>query len=218
MLVKDYMVRHPPMGEPGMSIIEAQRYMGEHDIRHLPIVGDGKRLLGLVTRQTLLVDPGRLGSLDMWEITRYLSRLTVEDVMIKAVDVVTIPPDTPIEEAAHIMVERRIGCLPVVEDGIVLGLISETDLLQHLTELMSGRTPCVRVTVHMPMVRGELAKLVSAIAARGWGIEALGGVVVPKDPYTWEAVIKIAEPKEEVVAAISAIESQRIVDVRETER
>ena len=60
MLVKDYMTRHPSMAEPNMSVVEAQRYMWENGIRHLPVVGDGKRLLGLVTRQTLLVDPGRL--------------------------------------------------------------------------------------------------------------------------------------------------------------
>jgi CBS domain-containing protein len=57
MLVKDYMTRHPLMAEPTTSIIEAQRYMGENNVRHLPVVGDGKRLLGLVTRQSLLVQP-----------------------------------------------------------------------------------------------------------------------------------------------------------------
>ena len=80
MLVKDYMTRHPLMAQPTMSIVEAQRYMGENNIRHLPVVGDGKLLLGLVTRQTLLVDPGRLGSLDLWEIARTLTGLTVGEV------------------------------------------------------------------------------------------------------------------------------------------
>ena len=70
MLVKDYMTRHPLMARPTMPIVEAQRFMGKNHLRHLPIVGDGKRLLGLVTRQTLLVDPGRLGSLDLWDIAR----------------------------------------------------------------------------------------------------------------------------------------------------
>lgn len=215
MLVKDYMAKHPPMGEPDMSIVEAQRYMGENNIHYLPIVGDGKRLLGLVTPQTLLVDPGRLGSLDVWEITRYLSQLTVESVMVKVPYVITTDPDMPIENAARIMVENSIGCLPVVSEGIVMGLITATDLLTQLMEMMSASVPCTRVTVHMPMVKGELAKLVGAVAARGWAVEALGGVVAPKDPYTWEAVVKIAQPKDEVVAVLSAIESQKIVDVRE---
>ena len=119
MLVKDYMTRHPLMAEPTMSIIAARRYMGENNIRHLPVVGDGKRLLGLVTRQTLLVDPGRLGSLDVWEIARTLSGLALEDVMTPAEDVITAGPDITIEEAARIMVENKIGCLPVLEEGVV---------------------------------------------------------------------------------------------------
>jgi len=63
MLVRDYMTRHPLLADPEMSAVDAQRYMVEANIRRLPVVGDGKRFLGLVTRQSLLVDPGRLGSL-----------------------------------------------------------------------------------------------------------------------------------------------------------
>lgn len=216
MLVKDYMTRHPLMAEPTMSIVEAQRYMGENNIRHLPVVGDGKRLLGLVTRQTLLIDPGRLGSLDIWEIARYLSGLTVKDVMTKAKDVIVVEPNITIEEAARIMVENKIGCLPVVEEDIVVGIITEIDLLAHLMEMMATRVPGVRVTVRMPNVEGELVKLVGAISAQGWGILACGGAPTPKEPGKWDAVVKIRYvPREEVVVALERIESQEIVDVRE---
>jgi len=216
MLVKDYMTRHPLMAEPTISIVEAQRYMGENNIRHLPVVGDGKRLLGLVTRQTLLVDPGRLGSLEMWEITRYLSGLIIKDVMIKAEDVITIEPDIAIEEAARTMVENKVGCLPVLEEGIVVGVITEIDLLAHLMEMMATRVVGVRVTVRMPNQKGELAKLVGAIAAQGWGLLACGGAPAPKEPDKWDAVAKIRYvPKEEIVAVLEQVEGQEIVDVRE---
>jgi acetoin utilization protein AcuB len=217
MLVKDYMTRHPFMAEPEMSIVEAQHYMGDNNIRHLPIVGDGKRLEGLVTRSSLLVDPGKLGSLDVWEITRYLARLTVADIMVKHKHVVTADPDDTIEEAARTMVERGIGCLPVVEDNVVVGLITEDHLLHQLMELMSMEMPGVRVTVQMPSrKKGELAKLVSAIAAQGWGIAALGGVVAPKQPDKWEAVVKVHNVSvDKVKAALSQIKGQEIVDIRE---
>ena len=216
MLVKDYMTRHPLMAEPTMSIVEAQRYMGENNIRHLPIVGGGKRLLGLVTRQSLLVDPGRLGSLNVWEITRYLTGLTVKDVMVKAKDVITVEQNITIEETARIMTKNKIGCLPVLEENIVVGIITEIDLLAQLMEMMATREPGVRVTVRMPDVKGELAKLVSAISAQGWGIRACGGVPSPKDPTKWDAVVKIQNvPKEEIVAALEKVEGQEIVDVRE---
>jgi acetoin utilization protein AcuB len=216
MLVKDYMTRHPLMAAPSMPIVEAQRFMGENNIRHLPIIGDGKRLLGLVTRQTLLVDPGRLGSLDLWDIARTLTELRVRDVMIKARDVVTIDQDTEIENAAYLMVERKIGCLPVLDENVVIGIITDADLLAQLMEMMAARQPGVRVTMHQPDRTGELAKLVSAIAAQGWGIHALGGVRHPKDPTKWEVVVKICDvPKEDIVGVLSNVPDQQMVDVRE---
>ena len=216
MLVKDYMTRHPLMAAPTMPIVEAQRYMGENNIRHLPIIGAGKRLLGLVTKQSLLVQPGTLGSLNVWEITRFLSNLTVGDVMVKAQDVVTIEQDATIEEAARIMVKSKIGCLPVLEEGIVVGIITETDMLAQLMEMMVARVPGVRVTVRMPDSTGELAKLVNAINAQGWPIMACGGARPPKQPDKWDAVVKIPHvSQEEVVAVLKQVEGQEIVDVRE---
>ncbi len=217
MLVKDYMTRHPLMADPDMPAMEAQRYMGENNIRRLPVVGDGKRLLGLVTRQSLLVDPVKMGSLNMWDIAGYLSRLTVKDVMIRARDVVTIGPDVTIEEAARVMVEKKVGSLPVLEDGIVVGIITETDLLAQMMEMMATRICGVRATVRMANDKpGELAKLVAAVAAQGWGIRALGGSVFPKDPEKWDAVIKIEGiTKEQLVAVLGRVEGQEVVDVRE---
>jgi acetoin utilization protein AcuB len=217
MLVKDYMTRHPLMADAGMSIVEAERYMGENNIRHLPIVGDGKRLTGLVTRQRLLVDPGRLGSLDVWEIARYLSGLSVKDVMIKAKDVVTTEQQATIEDAARLMIAKKIGCLPVLEDGIVVGIITETDLLAHLTTLLGGGVAGVRVTIRVPDRLGEFAKVTSAIASRGWGIYASGGAPAPKDPNYWDLVVKVRNvPKNELVSVLEEIEDQAIMDARET--
>jgi len=216
MLVKDYMTRHPLMAQPTMPIVEAQRFMGENDIRHLPVVGDGKQLLGLVTRQRLLVDPGMLGSLSIWEITRYLTGLTIKDVMVKAKEVITVEQDITIEETARTMVQRKIGCLPVVDDGVVVGIITETDLLAKFMEVMGGNVSGVRVTMRQHVKVGQLAKLVNAIAAQGWGIWALGGTLLPKDRSKYDVVVKLRNvSKDEVVAALGKVEDQEIVDVRE---
>ena len=216
MLVKDYMIKHPPMVDPDMAVTEAQQYMSQNDFHHLPVVKDGKRLSGLLTRQTMMLKPGRLASLNVWDITRHLATLTVKEVMIKARDVVTIDPDTPIEQAARVMVKRQAGCLPVVSDGVVVGLITKNDLLNQLAEMFEGGgVEGVRVTVRMPMIKGELAKLIAVIVAHGWGIQTMGGALSPKDPEKWDAVIKIRAPKDEVVAALSAVEGQEILDARD---
>ena len=113
----------------------------------------------------------------------------------------------------------QIGChhLPVLSrDGHIVGIITEMDIMNQLMEMMATRLEGVRVTVHMPNVKGELAKLVAAIAAQGWGILALGGVTPLKEPDIWEAVIKIRDvPRDEIVAVIEKVPGHRIVDVRE---
>jgi len=218
MIVKDYMTKHPVMIDLAMSIVEAQSIMAETKTRHLPVVGEGKRLVGLITHETLRIPPNILTSLNVWEITRFLSNLTVKDVMVKRKEIVTTGPDTTIEAAARIMVEHKIGCLPVLSEEIVVGIITDNDLMAHLVEMLAAPEPSVRVTMHMSLTTGELARLVAAISAQGWCIWALGGVYSPKDPNSWEAVFKISGvPREQVVAVLSKIEGQKIIDVREVE-
>jgi acetoin utilization protein AcuB len=136
--------------------------------------------------------------------------------MVKGKDVITIGPDATIEEAARVMVEHKIGCLPVLEEGIVVGIITDSDMMAHLIEMLAAPVPSVRVTMRMPLFKGELARLVAAISAQGWGIWALGGVLAPKDPDKWDAVFKIADaPREQVVSVLSKVEGQQIIDVRE---
>lgn len=218
MFVRDYMTKHPLMAEPTMPVFEAQGYMGEHNVRHLPVVDDGKRLLGLVTRQTLLIQPAKLTSLNVWEITRYLSSLTVGDVMVKKKDVETIHPDATIEDAAQVMADQKIGCLPVlVEEDVVAGILTEIDLLVQLTNLLGGGVAGIRATVRVPDRIGEFAKITSAIAAEGWGIYASGGVPAPKDPEHWDVIMKLRNvPQDKLITVLEQIRDQEIIDVRET--
>lgn len=217
MLVKDYMTRHPIMIPPTMPAADAQKLMVENKIRHLPVVGDGKAPLGLVTRERLRIPPADLGSLNVWEITRYLSDLKVKDIMVKAKDLVAIAPDATVEEAAQTMAENRYGCLPVVEENVVVGIITETDLLVQLSDLLGGYVAGARVTVRLPGKVGGYAKITTAIAQRGWGMYATGSVPAPKREGYWDIVLKIRDvPASEIVAALEEIEACEIIDVRET--
>jgi acetoin utilization protein AcuB len=216
MIVKDYMTRHPVMVESTMSIVEAQGIMAETRVRHLPVVEAGKRLVGLITQETLRVPPTRLTSLNVWEITRYLSNLTVKDVMVERKKVITIGPDITIEEAARVMVNNKVGCLPVLEDDVVIGIITDADMMMHLIEMLDAPQASVRVTMRMSLVKGELARLVSALSAQGWGIWALSGVSSPRDSEKWEAVFKIVDvTPEQVMEVLSKIEGQEIIDIRQ---
>ena len=216
MLVKDVMTRHPVMVPPTVPAAEAQQVMRENKIRHLPVVGDGKRLEGLITRERLRVSPSDLGSLNVWEITRFLSHMTVKDMMLKGEDVITTAPDVTLEDAAKIMAKAKIGCLVVLEEGVVVGIITETDMLVELNHLLGGDVSGVRVTIRMPDRVGELAKVFGAISSHGWGIYASGSVPTPKHPGYWDVVVKVRNvPKDDLVAVLKGIEDQEIVDVRE---
>jgi len=217
MLVKNYMTRHPIMIEPHKRIFEAQQIMVENGVRHLPVIGDGKRLLGLVTRQRMQVAPERLASLEVWEITRYLSDMTVENVMVKGDDLHTISPEATVEDAADLMIRHKVGGLPVIEDGMVVGLITETDLLIELRDILGAFESGWRVTVRVPDRLGEFTQLAQAITGKGWCIMSMGGVRTPKDSERWDAVIKVTGcTKEELQALIEESEEHQIVDLRET--
>jgi acetoin utilization protein AcuB len=217
MLVKDYMTRHPIMIAPEIPATEAQKIMLENKIRHLPVVGDGKRLLGLITRTRLSVPPSDLGSLNIWEISRLLSNLRVKDVMVKENELVTIDQDATLEDAAQKMLNHKVGCLPVIDDEIVIGIITENDLLTELANLLGGRVEGVRVTIRVPDKIGEYAKVTGAITSKGWGIYASGGLPSPKRPGYWDLVVKVRNAsQEDVVAALEGIEGQEITDIRTT--
>jgi acetoin utilization protein AcuB len=217
MLVKDYMTRHPIMIPPEALASKAQHIMIENNIRHLPVVGDGKRLEGLITRNKLRVPPSDLPSLNVWEISRILSELKVKDVMVKKDELFTISQEETLEYAAKIMIANKIGCLPVLEDDIVIGIISELDLLAELSTLLGGGVKGVRVTIRIPDEVGEYRKITEAIASQGWGIYASGGVPAPKAEGYWDLVIKIRNvPKDDLVKVLSKIEGQEITDIRET--
>lgn len=218
MLVKDYMSRHPFMLEEESSIVDAQRYMNEVYVRHLPVVGDGKRLLGLITRETLLIEPGSLDSLNVWEITRYLSGMKVKKIMIKARDVITVDEDAAIEDAALLMIENKIGCLPVLKGQVVVGIITQEDLLVQLCHLLITRRPGLRITVSIPDVTGETQKLMDCIKNNGWEIQSVGGMPDPGDETRYIHVVKIIAgiPMDEVENIINQIEGQAVRDIRET--
>lgn len=214
MLVRDRMTRHPLMVEPTMPIAEARAYMQENHIRHLPIVGSGKRLLGLVTRSTLtLAAPPGLKSFNLLDLNAELSKITVGEVMVK--DVVTIDENATLEQAARLMLDKKIGCLPVLEDGVLIGIITESDLLAATMELLGARRPGVRLTVLIPDEYGSLARITSAISNAGGGIYASVTYPSEKHKRRWSVVMKVENlDAEGMRKALEGLEGVEIVEIR----
>lgn len=215
MLIKDCMTRHPIMLSPETPAAEAQQIIAENQVRHLPVVGDGKKLMGLITRSRLALKPDTLASLNVWEITRLLANVKVKQLMLKAEDVITTSPDRTVERAARIMADHKIGCLPVIEDGIVIGILSEVDLLHAFQEMLGLPQDGVRVTMRMPNRPGEFAKLTTALAEQSWGVMGIGTFPTPKREGFYDAVLKISSVSiEEAHEVLSKVPEQELVDVR----
>jgi len=173
MLVRDRMTLNPVTITPEVSVTEALRLMTDRKIRRLPVLDGSGDLVGIVSdRDLLLASPSPATSLAVWEIHDLLAKLTVEKTMTR--EVITVSEETPLEEAARVMVDNKVGGLPVMRGDTLVGIISESDLFKTLLELLGGRRAGVRITVSTHGTRGTLAEVTSAISEAGGNIVGLG--------------------------------------------
>jgi acetoin utilization protein AcuB len=127
----------------------------------------------------------------VWEITRRLSNLKVRDVMLKDKDVVTVTDNTTVERASQMLSDMDIRCLPVVEEGIVIGLITEAILLKSYQIMLGLPANGVRVTMRMPNRLGEFNKLVKVLAENSYGVMGVGTYPSPRNEGFYDVVIKV---------------------------
>ncbi|HSV31687.1 MAG TPA: CBS and ACT domain-containing protein [Atribacteraceae bacterium] len=161
MLVRDRMSKTVVLVNSKTTILEAEKLMKEKGIRRLPVV-DGGKIVGIVTYNDLLeAEPSKAISLSRFEITYLLSKMTVAEIMKKRV--ITIKPDTPIEEAALIMKKNNVGGMPVVQESQVIGVITESDIFGVLVETLGVEEGGTRITLELPMKAGVLYEVTSVI-------------------------------------------------------
>jgi CBS domain-containing protein len=122
--VRNWMTPNPITITLQTTLPEARQLMEKHYIRRLPVINNGK-LVGIVTRGDLREAQASITTLSVYELNYVLDRLTAKEFM--AYEPITIAPDTTIEEAARLMLQHKIGGLPVVENGELVGIITETD-------------------------------------------------------------------------------------------
>jgi len=128
MRVKDLMTRRPITIEPETPVLEAQYVMRSQRVRHLLVLEHGQ-LAGIVTDRDIRLNlPSPATSLSIWELNHLLARLTVKDVMTRTV--ITVESTRDARQAAAILVAEQIGALPVVDAGLLVGIVTETDFLR----------------------------------------------------------------------------------------
>ena len=205
---------HPVIAvSPDVPIHDALVMFKKEHIRRAPVIKDGK-LVGIVSERDLLnASPSPVTSLSVWEMNYLISKVTVKQVMSKKVK--TIDIDTPIEEAARIMADSKIGGMPVVRSGKVVGMITETDLFKIFLELMGARTKGIRVTAEIEDHTGQLAAITKAIADEGGNFISFGQFS-GNDPTTKILTFKIAGVKKDNVQKALTKFVKKFWDIRQS--
>jgi len=212
MLVGERM-NHPVIfAHPDLPIHDALNLIKSEHIRRLPIVDKHGKLVGIVTDEDLFTaSPSQATSLSVYELHYLLSKITVSHIMTK--DVITVSEETPIEEAARIMADHKIGGMPVVRDDHVVGIITETDIFKILLELMGARHIGVRVTALMEDAHGQLAKLAQAIADNGGNFVSFG-TFAGEDPSNLLVAFKVTDMDIDKLRATIEPVVERVIDIR----
>ncbi|HXF61605.1 MAG TPA: CBS domain-containing protein [Caldilineaceae bacterium] len=190
---------------PETPFQDALKLMREHRFRRLPVVNEAGRLVGIVSERDLLhAAPSPATSLSIWEMNYLLSKLRVEQLM--ATQVIVVCPDTPIEEAARLMVEHKIGGLPVVDDKRrVVGVITETDIFKAFVEMLGSGRPGLRLTLRVPGGKGTLAKLAQAIADLDGNIVSVGTFGVDLDGTASLLIKVVGVSQDQLVETLEAL-------------
>ncbi|OGP87778.1 MAG: hypothetical protein A2157_11740 [Deltaproteobacteria bacterium RBG_16_47_11] len=155
--MRERIQRSPVTIHPDASFFEARSLIHDKGIRHLPVVDKENRLVGIVTESDIReAGPSDVAMLSVKELTDLLGTLKVSELMVPKEKVITITPDTLIEEAIQLMHDNKIGCLPVVDEGKLYGIFTETDALAHLVDIFGSKQKGTRLTVALEDKAGTM--------------------------------------------------------------
>ncbi len=180
MLVRDIMSSPALTASAHTTLEDAYRTMREKGIRHLPVL-DGEKLVGVITDRDLRLATSSLAP------SPFPPATPVSAVM--AHPPLTADSADPVEDAARTMRERKIGCLPVVADGRLVGIITGLDLLDALMRMTGVDKPSGRLEVRLPDVPGELARLTTVLSQRGFNVYSI--LSYPDGPRSVRTVLRI---------------------------
>ncbi|HOB08599.1 MAG: CBS domain-containing protein [Limnochordia bacterium] len=161
MFVRNFMTKDPITVSLDATLPSTADLMKQHNLKRLPVM-DQDKLVGIITEKDVAKAlPSPATTLSKYEINYLTEKIRVKDVMTKAV--ISVSPDTTVEEATMIMHEEDVGCLPVLENGKLVGIITERNIYNALTKLFGLDRPGLRITVQVEDRIGVIADLTTLI-------------------------------------------------------
>lgn len=210
MFVKLQMTTNPFTVTPETSIPDALAVMTQRDVRHLPVV-DGSRVVGVISRNDIAAaSPSKATTLSAQEATYLLSKLKVRSVMSHPAIVVS--PDSLLEEAAVILRDNKIEMLPVVADGALIGVITESDILDAYINVLGFRDQGTRLTIEAKDEPGVLSTMTGITARHQANIQHLA--VHRGQLDTSVVVVGLNTPNTEAIEADLTAAGMRILGRR----
>jgi acetoin utilization protein AcuB len=206
------MTKNPVYTHIEATVSEARSLMDKEKISHLPVLDKNSHLAGIATKKDMLkAGPSPATSLDVYEISYLLSKLTIDKVMTKTV--ITTVENEVIEEAARMIVDNNIGSLPVMRGKLLVGIVTVKDLFSAFITAFGARHTGVRVSFVMQEKPGQIAKLSRAIAEKGGNIVSF---VTHEGDYLYErgGTIKITGLDIDEVKGIFDEAQAEIMDIR----
>lgn len=142
MLVREFMTKEVTTLRETDSLLDARMIFVRSSFRHLPVLR-GRQIVGIVTEHDIRQhSPSLLTGVNQEEYNRVLETTPVTRAMTR--EPVTVTPDQPMFEAAQLLYSRRFGCLPVVEKGEIMGIVTTSDMLRLLVQIIQSRGPSAR--------------------------------------------------------------------------
>lgn len=161
MLVEDIMIRDVTTLTPDDSIAHAIKLMNEKRIRHLPVINSTNQVVGLVTDRDL-----RDARPSIFRLEEHKEDLNNPIKTIMREDVITGHPLDFVEETAGLFYEFKIGCLPIVQDDVLVGILTETDMLHTLVQLTGAHQPGSHIEIKVPNKSGVFCEIATIVGKR----------------------------------------------------
>ena len=171
MFVSDWMTKKVFTVSPDDSLTDAVALLKEKRIKHLPVVKDDTLEGILSDRDIKEYTPSKSTTLDVFELHYLLAKTKVKEVM--KTEIITTTPDTSIEEAAMIMYDNNIGCLPVIERERLVGIISDRDIFRVLVDITGVRHGGARIFVILEDRPGSIKEAVDIIRRYGFSLQSI---------------------------------------------
>ena len=189
MKVRERMSRDLAIVTPDTSIADAFQLMQDRRVRRLPVMSKNK-LVGIVTIKDLnKVSPSSANSLSIFELNYLLVKTKIKDILPKNMKVITIEADANIERAAVLMREHQIGGIPVLEDGNLVGIITETNIFDAFIDILGVSRPGTRIDMEVDERVGAVAAVTGIIAQHGISIENI--VLVEKELGLYDLILRL---------------------------